>query len=131
MRMLFSTERNSGMSQVLEGPGGEGSSCVAGGDSSPPAAGGEAGRVTDTLEVLCILRLLLLVIKNLLATTITLSQAKVVALSPSLCLALNFANMHECRVLKFRFMVPKFMVLRINKKLLWWLRAGYPINPES
>lgn len=98
---------------------------------SPSSAGGEAERVMDTSEVLCMLGLLLLIIKNLLATSVTLSQAKVLALSPSSCLAVNFANMHECRVLKFRFMVPKFMVLRINKKLLWWLRAGYPINPES
>lgn len=98
---------------------------------SHSSAGGEAERVTDTPEVLCILGLLLPVIKNLPATAVTLSQAKVLVLSPSPCLAPNFANMHECRVLKFRFMVPKFMVLRINKKLLWWLRAGYPINPKS
>lgn len=65
------------------------------------------------------------------ANSVMLSQAKVLALSPSPCLALNSANMHEYRVLNFRFMVPKFMVLRINKKLLWWLRAAYPISPES
>lgn len=29
------------------------------------------------------------------ANSVTLSQAKVLALSPSPCLALNFANMHE------------------------------------
>lgn len=58
-------------------------------------------------------------------------QAKVLALSPVPCFTPRFANVHECKVLKFRFMVPKFMVLRINKKPLWWLRAGYPINPES
>lgn len=97
---------------------------------SHSSAGGAAGMVMDT-EVLCIPGLLLFIVRSLPATSVTLSQAKVLALSPSPCLAPNFANMHECRVLKFRFMVPKFMVLRINKKLLWWLRAGYPINPES
>lgn len=98
---------------------------------SQSSAATEAGRVTDKPEVWCLLGFLLLIIKNLPATSFALTQAKVLALSPSPCLTLHFANMHECKVLKFRFMVPKFMVLRINKKLLWWLRAGYPINPES